>query len=145
MKLIYLKGILVIMIFISCSTYHYKLVLGEELPSDLVKSDDKLFMPSGEVVSCAELFNESFKFTVGITNNHKIIFISTVDSTFVIDGISVHCKLSQIAPNKEIKLVRGWGYYIPVNDKWYAAFDFNQTPNEDSQIQFLFQYDFKLK
>lgn len=105
-----------------------------------IEPDEKLYVlpPYG--------FQNKIVFKVGDSNfsgavkSGRIVFISTDDPDFVINGKSyVGMPLSSFKNRDRLKTSRGWGSYLEINDEWYAAFDFKEL-SDTSKVIFVFKY-----
>ncbi len=97
-------------------------------------------IPSGlQPLSILKVDGVDFKI---VTENKKVKFISTEDKNFKIGQIKyIGFKLSDFKNKGEVKLYPGWGYYLPVNNGWYAYFDFKNL-NDSSKVLSVFSYQF---
>lgn len=70
----------------------------------------------------------------------------TVSSEKVEDEINgktyINNHLVDFRNRDEIKLVPGWGHYLPLGDGWYAGFDYHRPISDSSKVLFVFKYKF---
>jgi len=85
---------------------------------------------------------EGIKYNLGLDNAKKILYIQSSDPNFTVEGLKTGDPVGSFYKQDKINLIRGWGYFVPINSKWYAAMDFKEEPTQDSPILFFFQYDF---
>ena len=111
--------------------------------------------PINDIISCYEASINGVKFSIGIDDYHDSLFITTNDENFKIDDKPIIGRqLSSFQNNSNLKLARGWGYYLKVNEDWYVAFKYDEKKDksnkeledkldEDSKVVFAFQYNFR--
>ncbi|QEH40698.1 hypothetical protein [Chitinophaga sp. XS-30] len=76
----------------------------------------------------------------GAVKEKKVVFISTSDPDFVINGKKyIGATLSSIRNRNSILTVPGWGRYLSIEDNWNAAFGF-ESVSDSSRIVFLFKH-----
>lgn len=79
----------------------------------------------------------------GAVHKEKIIFISTRDTAFLINGKKyIGQPLSSLENRQDVEKVPGWGHYVKIDNEWYAGFDFKSV-NPQSKVLFLFKYEFR--
>ncbi len=78
---------------------------------------------------------------IGVLNN-IIIYIGTTDKNFTISNLKINDLLPESYFNREWGYSTGWGYYIEIESGWYAGFDFQTKPDEESRIQWFFKFNF---
>lgn len=77
----------------------------------------------------------------GAVKSGRIVFISTHDPGFVINGKSyVGTPLSSFKNRDELVTSPGWGSYLKIDDEWYAAFDYKEL-SDASKVVFVFKYN----
>ena len=108
-----------------------------------------IIMPNNSLTKCVKLKEKNVEYNIGVSNENKVIFISTNDTLFSVDGIRVGDKISLFCNVEKIEFSisnknfsPGWGYYIPISGNWFAALDFREKPNKKSTVQFFFKYKF---
>lgn len=125
-------------LILSCSTSS----IIENYNGNKVVDERRILIPSGALINTADIIENDIKYTLGLTSNNEIKYVSTNDTKFKIEGLSVNMELSNIESHEELRHIKGWGYFIKTNSDWYAAFDFKERPNSNSKIQFFFKYKF---
>lgn len=126
------------LILLAVSLFAQKLpALGDPWTANTSKS---FFIPSG-LHPLSILKADGIDFKV-VAESKKVKFISTDDKNFKIgQNKYIGFKLSDFKNKSEVKLYRGWGYYLPVKNGWYAYFDFKNL-NDSSKVLSLFKYQF---
>ena len=130
---------LLLMVF-SCSTINY-LDLNSKIKEE-GHSVSRIFIPSGALVNSFDYVDNGIKYNIGISSQGKIIYISTTDEKFDIDGIKINSKLPEEYWYRKLEHISGWGYYLKIDSEWFAGFDFQTRPNEESEVEWIFKYDF---
>tara|TARA_R110002050_G_scaffold121541_1_gene239889 strand:- start:66 stop:527 length:462 start_codon:yes stop_codon:yes gene_type:complete len=136
---------LIFLLMINCK--NNEIALGGKL-NRVSENNSMILIPSGGFVKSENILIDNIEYVIGINSNLEVIYISTKDTTckFGDSGIMVGSKLSDIDMGKDkLNYIPGWGYYIKINSIWYAGFDFDEVPNDDSRIGWLFQYEFSEK
>lgn len=100
------------------------------------------FMPNGTLVPSVSIDNNNIEYTIGLSPNNRIIYIGTRDKKFTINGLKINSPLPKSYFDGIFGYIIGWGYYKKIDSGWYAGFDFQTKPNEESKIQWFFQFDF---
>lgn len=115
---------------------------------DATKSNGYILLPNNALAKCVEIEEEGIKYSLGLSDDNKVIFISTTDTLFSINGIKTGDCISSFCDVEKIEFeckndnyTPGWGYYIPIGDGWFAAFNFKEKPNKNSLVQYLFKYN----
>lgn len=76
----------------------------------------------------------------GAVRKGLVVFISTVDPGFAIDGKKyIGMALSSFANKKDIVTAEGWGSYLKIPGGWYAGFG-DKNLRDSSTVRFLFKY-----
>lgn len=136
-----IKILMAISFLLSCSTGNH-LSLDTKL-IDQKKNNEKILLPSGEPANSTSVIEKNIKYSVGLSSKSKIIFISTIDKNFNLNGLKVGNTLPfKYLTGNKIKYIPGWGYYIKIDSEWFAGFDFQIKPDKDSKIGWFFKYDF---
>jgi hypothetical protein len=106
-----------------------------------VDSSSKIYLPSPYgFEDKIEFQHDGVKFH-GAIYKGKVIGISTNDALFEINKVRYMDKPLSYFKNKDkIKLSIGWGHYLPLEEGWYAAFDFNHI-SDTSKVTFLFKLE----
>lgn len=99
-------------------------------------------MPSGNVVRTDTMTDKGILFTVGLTDENRIIYIDTRDPNFTLSGFKVQMPLRNRYNSSELYYAPGWGYFFPIKKGWYAGFDYRNKPTAESPILYFFQYQF---
>lgn len=123
----------------SCSSKNY-LTLGSEFKGTKA-NNTMVFIPNGTLVNSSPIVENDIEYTVGVLND-KIIYIDTTDKNFTISNLKINDRLPESYFNRDWGYIPGWGYYIEIESGWYAGFDFQTKPTEESRIQWFFKFDF---
>lgn len=84
---------------------------------------------------------DGIEFSIAIDTYHKKLFVVTRDPKFKLNGKSVIVRtLSSFKNKSDIKLMRGKGYYLKLDEDWYAGFSLEEKGGDDSKVTFVFQY-----
>lgn len=126
-------------LILSCSTTR---MIRENYYGNKIVDEKRILIPSGALINAADIIENDVKYTLGLTSNNEIKYVSTNDTKFKIEGLSVNMELSHIKSHEEVRNIKGWGYFFKTNSDWYAAFDFKEKPNSNSKILFFFRYEF---
>ncbi len=132
--------LIVIMMLDSCVTQ--KIELGSIYVKERSNERIGIFMPSGDLINCERVHYGGIEYDLVISPDGRIKYISTNDENFEVNGLKVGYTISQIDKINPIEEKMGWGYYMKIDEKWYAGFDFNESPTKNSPILWFFQYDF---
>lgn len=136
-----IKILVIMFIVLSCSSAN-QIKLNTKVSSEN-RDNNKILLPSGALVFSTLVIEKSIKYSIGISSDNEIIFISTTDDKFKVKGFKVNDYLPQEYFNEnKIKHIPGWGYYVDLGDGWFAGFDFNRKPGADSKIGWFFKYNF---
>lgn len=100
-----------------------------------------IFIPNGALINSFLIVENNIEYTVGVLNN-IIIYIGTTDKNFTISNLKINDLLPESYFNREWGYSTGWGYYIEIESGWYAGFDFQTKPDEESRIQWFFKFNF---
>lgn len=102
-----------------------------------VRSREKLYvMPPYGIEDKIVFQVDNIEFS-GAVKDKKIVFISTANPDFLINGKKYIGKpLSSFENRDEVVTVKGWGYYLKIDDEWYAGFDHRNS----SKVSFVFKY-----
>ncbi|MGV3762372.1 hypothetical protein [Parapedobacter sp.] len=108
------------------------------------KTGRKIYLPPPADFADEVAFSiEGVVFRGGVSDDNEIISVSTVDSTFEINGKTyINNQLGDFRNKDEIKLVPGWGHYLPLDDGWYACFHYHRPIADSSKVLFVFKYKF---
>lgn len=115
--------------------------IGSKIEQNM-KGNSKILIPSGALVNSVTYLYNNNSFTLGINDDNSLVYISTVDPNFKIEGFKINDDISKIYENSKVKYAIGWGYYIQIDSDWYAGFDINSKPTKLSKIQWFFKYRF---
>lgn len=84
---------------------------------------------------------DGIEFSIAIDTYKKKLFVVTRDPKFKLNGKSVIGRtLSSFENKAEIKLMRGKGYCLKLDEDWYAGFSLQEKGADDSKVTFVFQY-----
>jgi len=107
------------------------------------KNSTNVLLPTGSLNPATLVIDKGIKYTVAFTPMRKIIFISTSDSNFAIKGLRINNVLpTDYFNNINFNYIPGWGYYVYLDNGWYAGFDFQTRPDKDSKIIWFFKFKF---
>ena len=139
-----IKLLFVSIMCLSCSTKNYlelNSIINERKAEN---SSEYILIPTNGLAKSYSIIEKNIEYTIGISQEHKIIFISTTDKKFTIKGLRVNDKLPESYFDKELNFTPGWGYYVEIEESgWFAGFDFHTKPNHELEIQWFFKFDFK--
>ena len=138
-----------LIVLVSCSVTRFPLELGKKVPSNIIIKGN-IVTPTGKIIDRAIFVYQNREFEIGLSNDSMVLFISTTDLSFKVKNIGVGSRYSDMRANSDIITIPEWGYYVPINKKWYAGFYarsfagfyFSDTLSKDSEVLKLFQYDF---
>lgn len=111
--------------------------------SEIIDNNNFIIAPNNSSISSTNIMRNGIIYTIGYSNDNKIIMISTKDAKFSINGMMIGDVLPKKYLNTKFGYTPGWGYYVKIKLGWYASFSFNSKPNIDSKIDSFFKYDFK--
>lgn len=124
------KNIYIVVFFTILTAY---VVKAQNLPA--------MVTPYSDIIPSYEVNIDGVKFSVGVDEYRKKLFLQTNDKNFKLKGESVIGRtLSSFENKADIKLMQGWGYYLKLDEDWYAAFRLNEIGNDNSIVRFVFQY-----
>lgn len=110
---------------------------------DFIGTDRYIILPNNCLTKYVALEENGIKYNLGISNDDKIVFISTNDSTFSINDVKIgdcipsFCDIENFDFQIDNKnYTPGWGYYIPINDEWFAALDFKKNQIKTQKFNF---------
>lgn len=139
MNKIILISLISIMCLSSCSSKKY-LTLESKFKGTKA-NNTFIFIPNGALINSFPIVENNIEYTVGVLNN-IIIYIGTTDKNFTISSLKINDLLPESYFNREWGYSTGWGYYIEIESGWYAGFDFQTKPDEESRIQWFFKFNF---
>lgn len=107
------------------------------------KAEGGIFLPPPVGLTDKIVFSvNEVEFRGGVSKENKIVAISTTDSHFKINGKAyIGTRLGEFINKDEVKLVSGWGHYLPIDEEWFAGFDY-KTVSDSSKVLFVFKYKF---
>lgn len=82
------------------------------------------------------------EYSVAVSNQNRIIFVSTRDSSFTVGKL----KVGDEVPKEKFKKyhsIPGWGTCVPISSGWYAGYYNESESNENVKIQFFIKCNFK--
>lgn len=129
-----------VFMFVSCSSMNHLPLISTQRKTRAEST--YIFLPSGAIVESFQVVENQIEYSVGISNG-RIVYIATDDNNFTINGLKINDRLPQSYLKREWGFRPGWGYYIEIESGWYACLDFSKHPDEESRIQFFFQFDFQ--
>jgi hypothetical protein len=137
------KIILLLFVSIMCLSCVSKKYLTLNSTIKETKADSTfIFVPNGALIKSFSIIKKNIKYIIGISFNNRLIYIGTTNENFIINGLKINDQLPECYFDKEWGYSAGWGYYIEIESGWYAGFDFQTKPNEESRIQWFFKFDF---
>lgn len=100
-----------------------------------------ILIPYNNLIKGINVFYDGIEYTLGISDNQTIVFISTNDKLFSVNGFKVGDEIK----TSKARTIPGWGNYVNVNEEWYAAWmPMNNNENEKKgKIQWFFKFDFE--
>jgi len=107
------------------------------------KTSGKIFLPPPVGIADEIAFVvDDVEIKGGVSKENKIVGISTTDPHFKINGKTyIGAPLGEFVNKDKVKLIRGWGHYLPIDEEWFAGFDY-QTVSDSSKVLFVFKYKF---
>lgn len=129
-----------ILIFFSCSAQK-KINLGSKMEKK-EQSSSKILIPSGALMNSFSSKYNNNTFIFGVNKDETVVYISTVDPLFEIEGFKINDDISKIFESSQVNYIVGWGYYLKINSEWFAGFDINTKPTKNTKIQWFFKYKF---
>lgn len=104
-----------------------------------VTKPDKNFMiltPQNNIIKAYKTMINGINFMIAVEDIHNSLYISTSDQKFRLgDSTIIGRPLESFKNKKEIKLIRGWGHYLKIDNQWYAAFDWKKV-SDTSKVLF---------
>lgn len=99
-----------------------------------------MLTPYNDIVPTYETKINGIEFSIGVDEYRKKLFVLTNDQSFKLEGnLVIGRPLSSFKNKADIKLMKGWGYYLKIDEYWYAAFHWKDI-GDDSKVVFVFQY-----
>lgn len=117
--------------------------LNLEIGAKIGKSTTKIFIPNGSLIDSYIVLSDSIEYTLGVNKQSELVFISTSDPKFSVEGTKIGDFIIGLENENKIGYITGWGYYIQLNENWYAGFDCKSKPKENSKIEWIFSYKFQ--
>ncbi len=101
----------------------------------------KLILPNNSATNGQDTVINSIVYLFAF-EDEEVIFLSTKDKAFHINNeISLSTKFSDLGDVKDkLKLVPGWGHYVPLDNGWCASFSYKIPPEPDTKINSFFKY-----
>ncbi len=136
----YSKILLALSLFI-LSCQNNEITLGSKLENK--EFNKRVLAPTISFIPSTNIKINDIEYIIGVNSDQEISYVSTTNSNFRVDGLTINSKLGDIENDiNQVKHIPGWGYYIEVNSEWYAGFDFQMKPNRGSKIKWFFKYHF---
>ena len=102
---------------------------------------ERILIPNNALVNSYTIFHNNIEYKIGVYGS-KIIYIGTNDNKFSVNGLKVGDMLPKDFFDRELRKIPGWAYCVEIDLGWYAGFNYNEKPDENTPITFFFQYDF---
>jgi len=137
-----MKQLIFVMLFVALQSCNNSMV---ELGQSFTFKDsgfEKMFIPSGELVSKIDTTINQIEYTLGVKNN-AIVFISSKDGDATeIRGVKSKELTELRGENNSLQKINGWGYYLSVGNEWFAGYDEGSTINDNKKPDWFFKYNF---
>lgn len=106
-----------------------------------VESKFKLILPNGSATNGRDTVINGITYLFSFKDG-RVIFLSTRDKNFHLDNeISLDTEFADLGDVKDkLKLVPGWGHYVPLKNGWCASFSYKTPPEPDAKINSFFKY-----
>ena len=96
-----------------------------------------IFAPYDQLIHRIPVLYNGIEYDLGISKDEEIVFISTTDKRFSVNGYKVGDEITKT------RIIRGWGIIAKIDDEWYAAWapkNMNHPENEETgKIQCFFK------
>ena len=96
-----------------------------------------IFAPYDQLIHRIPVLYNGIEYDLGISKDEEIVFISTTDKRFSVNGYKVGDEITKT------RIIRGWGIIAKIDDEWYAAWapkNMNHPENEKTgKIQCFFK------
>ena len=106
------------------------------------KYDDNkgILLPYNQLIKSVDVLYNGIHYTLGLSDNNTIEYISTTDFRFSVNGLKVGDVITKT------EAIRGWGNFAKINEEWYAAwmprsFDADKEEKQ-GKIQWFFKFAF---
>ncbi len=89
-----------------------------------------------------ELSVDGIVYWLTASKQNKVHYISTRDKNFKAGHLQVGQPLAALKQQQadfSVEHRLGWGYYIKLENGWYAAFDWKNPPNDAAKINYFFR------
>lgn len=106
------------------------------------KIDDKqgILLPYNQLTKSVDVLYNGIHYTLGLSDNNTIEYISTTDFRFSVNGLKVGDVITKT------ETIPGWGNFAKINEEWYAAWmprSFDSDKEEkQGKIQWFFKFAF---
>ena len=124
----------------SCNPSGSHLILNSRY-KETIPVDTHILIPTGSFADSHTVIENGIKYTVGVLDG-RIVYVGTIDESFTISGLRINDRLPESYNDREWGYRPGWGYFREIDSGWYAGFDFQTKPTEESQIGWFFKYGF---
>lgn len=118
------------------------------------KSITFMTTPYSDILTVYPTKIDGINFSFGVDGYRKKLMIETNDPNFKLNGKPVIGRtLSSFENKADIKFMKGWGYYLKLDEYWYAAFPWVEKRigigkdskvlyeiGDDSKVVSVFQY-----
>ena len=97
-----------------------------------------ILIPYNNLIKGINVLYDGIEYTLGISDNQTIVYVSTNDKHFSVNGFKVGDEISKA------QTIPGWGNYVNVNEEWYAAWMPMNKDEKKGKIQWFFKCDFAI-
>jgi hypothetical protein len=133
--------LIVIIVIVLSSCTPKILELNSKLES-VKDSKEKILIPNGSLYKLVEKKAKNINYNFGVNSKSEVVYISTSDPKFSIEGINMNSLFSDISKKNKVEYISGWAYYVKINSEWYAAYNLKTPPKATDKISWFFKYKF---
>lgn len=100
----------------------------------------EMSIPHGRFIPMHKAEISGMEFNIGVDNTENSLYISTRSSKFRIKNENIIGRpLSSFKNKSDIRSITDWGYYLKLDEYWYARFG---AEDDDSKVFSVLQYKF---
>jgi len=116
--------------------------IGDEWKDDINYDKKIIIPPPYDMIPSVDLKIKDVLFHIGLLGN-TVVFISTYDSSFVVGKKQYLNKpFSMFKYCGSFNGVRGWLYYLPIEDGWFLGFPANKPIEDTTKSICVFKYKY---
>ena len=122
--------------------------IGDKMPDAILEKGTKtaILASSSNIFNSFSIKKDNIQYICGVYER-TIYYIHTMDPNFQSnEGFTIDTSLKKIMLKTDKKLIyeQGWGYYIPLQKNWNAAFingdsRTDNEPKKDNKVNFFFK------